>query len=132
MLYITANDNKLQSYIMLNRKTVTEENFCEEIIVWAQENAWMMAELMEHRLGCVWECLPGGLSKPWSSLAIDVFRGHLSDRIRNKLRYKNTDLLIIPSGMTSQLQSFDMSKNKPFKHHVHKHYNKKHCCVWWF
>lgn len=66
-----------------------EDNFCEEIIVWAQDNAWMMSELMEARLGCVWECLPGGLSKPWSRLTMDVFRDHLSDGIRNKLNYNH-------------------------------------------
>jgi hypothetical protein len=49
--------------------------------------------------------------------AMDAFRGHLSDRIRNRLRNKNTDLMIIPSGMRSQLQ--------PFKHLVCKHYDDR-------
>jgi hypothetical protein len=31
-------------------------------------------------------------------LAIDAFHGHLSDRIRNRLRNKNTALVIICSG----------------------------------
>jgi hypothetical protein len=33
-----------------------------------------------------------------------AFRGHISAKIRNRLRNKNTDLVIIHSGMTSQLQ----------------------------
>jgi hypothetical protein len=54
--------------------------------------------------------------------AMDAFHGHLSDRIRNRSRNKNTDLVIIPSGMTSQLQSQDVPINKPLKHLVQKHY----------
>jgi hypothetical protein len=56
-------------------------------------------------------------------LAMDEFRDHLLDRIRNRLRSKNTDLVIIPSGMKSQLQPLDVSINKPFKHLVCKHYD---------
>jgi hypothetical protein len=63
-------------------------------------------------------------------LAIDAFCGYLSNRIRNRLRNKNTNLVIIPSGMTSQLQPLGVSINKPFKHLVCKHYdawlNKDH------
>jgi hypothetical protein len=66
-------------------------------------------------LGCVWECQPGVLSKPWNMLAMDAFHGHLSIRIRNRLGNKNTDLVVIPSGMISKLQ--------PLKHLVHKHYD---------
>jgi hypothetical protein len=83
----------------------------------------MTSELMEDWFGCVWERRPGALSKPRTTLAIDAFRGHLSDRIRNRLRNKNTDLVIVPSSMTSQLQSLDVSINKPFKHLVRKHYD---------
>jgi hypothetical protein len=56
-------------------------------------------------------------------LAVDAFHGHLTDRIRNRLRNKIITLVIIPSGMTSQLQPLDMSINKPFKHLVCKHYD---------
>jgi hypothetical protein len=76
----------------------------------------MTSKLLEDWLECVWECQSGALSKPWSILAMDVFCGHLSDRIRNRLRNKNTILVTIPSGMTSQLQPPDVSINKPFKH----------------
>jgi hypothetical protein len=51
----TANDNKLPPYVILNRKAVPKENFCKDIIVRAQKNAWMTLEIMEDWLGCVWE-----------------------------------------------------------------------------
>jgi hypothetical protein len=52
MLCITTN-GKLPPYIILNRRTVPEENLCKDVIVWAQKNAWMTSELMEDWLGCV-------------------------------------------------------------------------------
>jgi hypothetical protein len=78
---------------------------------------------MEDWLGYVWECRPGVSSQPWSMLAINAFPGHLSNRIRNRIRTKNTNLVIMPSGVTSQLQPFDVSINKPVKHLVCKHYD---------
>jgi hypothetical protein len=78
---------------------------------------------MEDWLGCVWERRPGALTKPRSMLAIDAFHGYLYNRIKNNLRSKNTDLVIIPSGMTSQLQPLDVSINKPFKNLICKHYD---------
>jgi hypothetical protein len=123
MLCITTNGNKLPPYVILNRRTMPKENFCKDIIVQVQKNAWMTSELMEDWLGCVWECRPGELSKPQSMFAMDAFHGHLSVRIRNKLRNKNNDLVIIPSGMTSQLQPLDVLINKPFKHPLCKHYD---------
>jgi hypothetical protein len=51
-----------------------------------------------------------------------MFPDHPSDRIRNRLRNKNSDLVIIPSGNANQLQPFDVSVNKQCKHLSCKHY----------
>jgi hypothetical protein len=37
MLCITANNNKLPLYVILNRKTVKKQNFCKDVIVWAKK-----------------------------------------------------------------------------------------------
>jgi hypothetical protein len=58
-------------------------------------------------------------------LVMDAFRGHLSDRIKNRLRNTNTDLAIIRSGMAIQLKPLDVSINKPFKHLVPKHHDAR-------
>jgi hypothetical protein len=63
------------------------------------------------------------LSKPWSMLAMSESHRHLTERIINKLRNRNTVLVIIPGGMISQLQLFYVSVKKPFKHLVCKHYD---------
>jgi hypothetical protein len=54
---------------------------------------------------------------------MDAFRGQLFQRIRNRLRNKNTVPVIILSGMASLLQPLDESINKSFKHLVRKHYD---------
>jgi hypothetical protein len=121
--YVTANGNKLPPYVILNRKTVQKEHFCKGVMVWTpKKNAWMTSELMEAGLECVWE-QPGALSNPWSMLVMDTFCGCLSDRIINRLRNENTDLVMIPSSRTSQLQPFGVSVNKPFKNLIHKRYD---------
>jgi hypothetical protein len=88
---------------------------------WMQWMRFMVISPIASGMGMLAWCV----SKPWSMLAMDAFHGHLSDRIRNRLRNKNTNLVIIPSGMTSQLQPLDVSVNKPLKRLVHKH-----CDVW--
>jgi hypothetical protein len=69
---------------------------------------------MEEWLISVWDQRSDALTKPRSLLTTDAFCDHPSHRIRNRLRNKNTQLVIIPSGMTSQLQPLDVSINKPF------------------
>jgi hypothetical protein len=98
MLCIITNDNKLPPYVTLNRQTVPKNSFCKDVVIQAKEKGWMTSELMEDWLRCVWEHRPGVLSKPWRMLAMDAYHGHISDRSRNRLRNKSTDLVIIPSG----------------------------------
>jgi hypothetical protein len=71
-----------------------------------------------------WMCMGMSVwcvSKAQSMLVVDAMRGHLSDRIRYRLRNKSTDIVIIPSGMTSQSQPLNVSINKSFKQLVYKH-----------
>ena len=54
------------------------------------------------------------LNQP-SMLVLDAFKGHLTDSVKNQLRKMNTELVVIPGGMTTVLQPTDVSINKPFK-----------------
>jgi hypothetical protein len=62
--------------------------------------------------------------KTTSMLAMDDTSEHISDRIRNRLRKRNADLVIIPNDVTYQLQPLYVSINKPFKHLVRKRYDE--------
>jgi hypothetical protein len=50
---------------------------------------------------------------------LDVFKGHLVPEIKAAITGSsmNTDIVVIPEGMTSQLQVLDVMVNKPFKDH---------------
>jgi hypothetical protein len=46
---------------------------------------------------------------------LDTFKGYLIPDIKATISSTNTDLLVIPGGMMSQLQVLDLVVNKPFR-----------------
>ncbi len=63
----------------------------------------------------IWHNRLGGLLKKKACLVYDMFKAHLMESIKTALSKLNTDVAIIPGGLTSQLQPLDVSINKPFK-----------------
>ena len=61
------------------------------------------------------------LNQP-SVLVLDAFKGHLTDSVKNQPRKMNTELVVIPGGLTSVLQPMDVSINKPFKDRFSQQY----------
>ena len=45
----------------------------------------------------------------------DSFEAHKTEQVKRLLKSENTDLSVIPGGLTSVLQSLDVCLNKPFK-----------------
>jgi DDE superfamily endonuclease. len=60
-------------------------------------------------------------------LCLDAFCGHFTGAVREKIHSLASDLVVIPAGMTSVLQSLDISINKPFKGSVQEQYEKWFC-----
>jgi hypothetical protein len=76
----------------------------------------MMEELMVEWMKEVWHRRPGALLKKRQMLALDNLKGHLTEKVKTIASdLLNTDLVIIPRGMTFQLQVLDVVVNKPFK-----------------
>ncbi|KAK8780342.1 hypothetical protein V5799_018318 [Amblyomma americanum] len=50
-----------------------------------------------------------------SLLVLDSFCGHLTGRVKERLRGIRTDMAVIPGGLTGVLQPLDVSVNRPFK-----------------
>jgi len=48
-------------------------------------------------------------------LVLDAFTAHRTDTVKRRFYRKNTDLAIIPGGLTSRLQPLDVLLNKSFK-----------------
>ena len=57
-------------------------------------------------------------SQKEACLIYDSFKTHLMESIKKRLKDVNTDVAIIPGGLTGQLQPLDVSINKPFKEKV--------------
>jgi len=119
MLAATADGRKLPPLLILKRKTLPKsEVFPKDVIVRAQEKGWLMLECLKivlvHR--------PRAFLNQPSMLVLDAFKGHLTDSVKNQLRKKKTELVVIPGGMTSVLQPMDVSINKPFKDRLSHQY----------
>ncbi|KAM3597912.1 uncharacterized protein V6R79_011098 [Siganus canaliculatus] len=81
----------------------------------------MGTELVVDWLKVVWGRRRGGLRKTRN---MDAFHGNLTEPVKKRLRSMNGDIVIIPGGMTSQLQVLDVVVNKPFKDNLRKRYTE--------
>jgi hypothetical protein len=53
-------------------------------------------------------------------MVLDAFKGHTKEKVKTVMsNLLNTDLVIIPGGMTSQLQVLDVVVKKPLKDRLH-------------
>lgn len=115
MLAVTADGRKLPPYVILKRKTMPKDVNTRGLILRVQHKGWMDGPLVVDWLKVVWNRRPGALLRQRAMLVLDAFRGHLTEQVKTNVRDNNTDLVIIPGGMTSQLQVLDVVVNKPFK-----------------
>ena len=118
MLAATADGRKLPPLLILKRKTTQIRG----VIVRAQEKGWMTEELLLEWLKIVWSHRPGAFLNQLSMLVLDAFKGHVTDSVKDQLRKMETELVVIPGGMTSVLQPMDVSINKPFKDRLRQQY----------
>jgi hypothetical protein len=123
MLGVLADGRKLPPYVILRRKTMPKEKLPAGPVFRCQEKDWMTNELMIDWVKVVWKRRPGTLFNKRGILILYSFKGHLTQQVKEEMRKANTDLVVIPSGMTSQLQVLDVVVNKPFKDHLRQLYN---------
>ena len=115
MLACMADGTKLPPYIVFKRKTPIKGNV-PGVIIRQQAKGWMDDALVRDWINIVWRNRVGGLSRQKSLLVLDAFRCHRDENTKKLLKAQhNTDIAIIPGGMTSILQPLDVSVNKPFK-----------------
>lgn len=123
MLSCTADGRKLPPYVVFKRKTLPKgEKFPKNVVIRCQDKGWMDESLVLDWIKSVWCRRPGALLGFPSMLVLDAFRCHLADSVKRLLRDSRTELVVIPGGMTSQLQPLDVCINKPFKDHIRRLY----------
>jgi hypothetical protein len=125
-LTVLVDGSKLPPYVILNRKNVPKEQLPRGIIVRCQPKGWMTSDLMKDWLLVVWNRRPGALLRKRGMLVLDAFKGHLTPDVKATITGGsiNTDLVVIPRGMISQLQVLDVVVNKLFKDHLKQLYSE--------
>ena len=124
MLADLGDGSKLPPYVVFKRKTLPKGLVLPRgIHVRAQVKGWMDEELVKDWLRTVWSQV-GGLLRKRNLLVWDSFRAHLSQNVKSLLKESNTNVVVIPGGMTSILQPLDVGVNKPFKDQLRQRWNK--------
>lgn len=120
VLACQADGQKLRPMVIFKRKTMPKDSFPRDVVVKVHQKGWMDENLTKVWLDEVWMKRPGALLKPRSLLVWDMFRAHLCDSVKAKLKDYRTRQAVIPGGCTSVLQPLDVSVNKPFKTYIRK------------
>uniref|UniRef100_A0A669DWZ2 HTH CENPB-type domain-containing protein n=1 Tax=Oreochromis niloticus TaxID=8128 RepID=A0A669DWZ2_ORENI len=111
-----ANGQKLPPMVIFKRKTLPKEKFPAGIIIKANEKGWMDEEMMKEWLREVYVRRPGGFFHASPSLLIcDSMRAHLTADVKKLVKQMNSELAVIPGGLTKELQPLDIGVNRPFK-----------------
>uniref|UniRef100_A0A8C7WSV8 DDE-1 domain-containing protein n=1 Tax=Oryzias sinensis TaxID=183150 RepID=A0A8C7WSV8_9TELE len=111
-----ADVQKLSPMVIFKRKTIPKEKFPAGVIVKANEKGWMDEGKMKEWLSEVYVKRPGGFFHASPSLLIcDSMRAHLTDAVKKQVKQVNSELAVIPGGLTKELQPLDIGVNRAFK-----------------
>ena len=118
VLSCLADGTKVKPMIIFKRKTKPKEKFPPGVVVHHHPKGWMDTDGMKLWIQKVSSLRPGGLLRQRSFHVWDAFQAHLAEPVKQALRQTNTDIAVIPGGLTSILQPLDVCLNKPFKDRV--------------
>ena len=124
VLTCMADGTKLPPMVIFKRKLMPKQKFPSGIVLHVQEKGWMNDEGCIIWLKRIWASRPGGLRREKSLLVWDMFRSHQVESITKAVRATNTDIAVIPGGLTSVVQPLDVSINKPFKDNIRRKWNE--------
>ena len=115
VLACMADGTKLKPMLIFKRKTMPKFKFPKGVVVHVHPKGWMDEAGCVLWLEKVWGNRPGGIRNKKSLLVWDHFSAHLTQKVSSKVRALNTNIAVIPGGLTGVLQPLDVSMNKPFK-----------------
>ena len=122
VLAATADGKKLKPFVIFKGvRPVAELTTTQGVVVAFSRNGWMNEELTKDWIERVW----GRLNFHKRLLVWDAYRCHIMSNISSHInKATNTDISVIPGGLTSHLQPADVSWNKPFKQAYKALYNE--------
>ena len=122
ILSATADGKKLKPFVVFKGvRPVAELMAVPGVVVYFRHNGWMNEVLTKEWIDKVW----GRLNFQRRLLVWDAYRCHIMSTVTSHVdRSTNTDISVIPGGLTSHLQPADVSWNKPFKQAYKALYNE--------
>ncbi|CAM4731030.1 unnamed protein product [Leuciscus chuanchicus] len=116
ILACQANGQKLPPMVIFKRKTLPKENFPAGVVIKANPKGWMDEEKMSEWLREIYVKRLGGFfhTAP-SPLIYDSMRAHIIDAVKKQVKQTNSELAVIPGGLTKELQPLDIGVNRAFK-----------------
>ncbi len=114
VLTCMANKTKLPPLIIFKLKNIPRCNFSPGVIVRTNPTEWINENKMLYWIENVWVKY-ATLSNPQSLLVLNSFSAHIVDSVKCHFNEKNTNIAVVPGGLTSRLQPLDVSVNKSFK-----------------
>ena len=122
VLSAMADGRKLKPYVIFKgMRKVAELVATEGVVVAFSRNGWMNEQLTKDWVDRTW----GRLNFQRRLLVWDAYRCHVMSNVAAHVtKATNTDISVIPGGLTSQLQPADVSWNKPFKQAYKAQYNE--------
>ncbi|XP_072504854.1 pogo transposable element with KRAB domain isoform X1 [Notamacropus eugenii] len=124
MLGVLADGRKLPPYIILRGTYIPPGKFPSGMEIRCHRYGWMTEDLMQDWLEVVWKRRTGAVPRQRGMLILNGYRGHATDSVKNSMETMDTDMVIIPGGLTSQLQVLDVVVYKPLNDSVRSQYSE--------
>ena len=116
-----ADGWKLNPFVVFKGvQLVAELNSIPGVVVALSKNGWINEKLTNDWVKRVW----GVFSFEKRLLVWDAYKCHLLESVKHEVqRATNTDIVMIPGGLTSLVQPAHVCWNKPFKEAYHHLYD---------
>uniref|UniRef100_A0A1A8I0R2 DDE-1 domain-containing protein n=1 Tax=Nothobranchius kuhntae TaxID=321403 RepID=A0A1A8I0R2_NOTKU len=113
VLACQADGQKLLPMVIFKRKTLPKEKFPTGVIIKMNPKGWMDEDMMAAWLREVYTKRRDGFFHTSPAMLIcDSMRAHLTDAVKIQVKRMDTELTILPGGLTKELQPLDIGVNR--------------------
>jgi len=115
ILACTASGVKLKPMVIFKRVTMPCVKFPAGVVVVINKKGRMNTKVMKTWVSKCYHTRRGSFFKKNSLLVMDAMTAHLDEDVKKTVNAAGGHVAIIPGGLTSKLQPFDIAVNRPFK-----------------
>ncbi|KAF4804657.1 pogo transposable element with KRAB domain-like protein [Turdus rufiventris] len=116
VLGVSSNGRKLQLLVIFKRKTLPKDKFPKGIVVAVNPKGWINEHVMRTWLTEVYAHRPDVFFHPLPvPLIFDSIRAHKTESVKAVVKKMNSELAVIPGGLTKEVQPLNISIIRSFK-----------------